>query len=111
MRLNQTNDQPPKSLEENLSSVLSNDVSKKSLAEAAVLRKLAGCWLQIKTRLANNDEEYQHAYPVIRRMLPANWYLPGGRFIFETACTDQRAYRYHPHQFVPTQAIMRLDDH
>ena len=110
MRLAQMNDQPAATLEECLASLFASDVSKKTLGKTGALYKLASSSLQIITRFANNEEEYQHTYPVIRRMRKSAWHLPDGRLIYETSGTDQKRYRYHPNQFKPAGAIMRLDE-
>lgn len=85
----------------------------KNFAIAHALPRLRDSVVTVKTihrKAASEEEDYEHTYPVIRRIRePKIWTLPRGRIIFEPELEGTLRYGYHRNQFKPAEIALTID--
>src|SRR5205809_7814121 len=77
------------------------------------LKFISNCSLQVNTQNiedSNSRPEYEHLYPIQRRVEKSYWEIPKGNVVFEPAnYASPRRYRYRPDTFQPVEFIARED--
>ena len=82
-----------------------NSVAKVSLSQTSsrVRSKSATSYSEDGKR----NSDYQHLYPVIRRVQPDKWVFPRGCIIYEPMHYLEKRYTYHPGRYKPAELSIR----
>lgn len=82
-----------------------------SVAKCFALPNLFESSIQVSTLYGEDGErnsDYQHLYPVIRRLQPDKWVFPRERIIYEPIYNLGMRYTYRPGRYKPAELIIRL---
>jgi hypothetical protein len=77
-------------------------------ARNAALVMLEKSRIRIVTLCKDDGAEYEHLYPVLRRVPREQWVTPGGYIVYEPEYTSSPRHNYYPNYYKPVEIVLSV---